>query len=409
MEMEAKQQAGGDRMISFLQFFGGYCKVSIKGKGKERFLNLCRNKKLLLWNLSRQEEGYSFFISFRAHRYLKEMEEKTNTEVRIEGTYGLPFFLSKHRRRKMLFAGFFLCLLTIYILSCFLWKIEVRGTEKYTEDEIKVYLEGQKIREGILKKKIDCSWLEEKIREDFEDTAWVSCDLSGTMLTIHIKESIDTAATEKKEEIPNDIVAFRDGVIESIVTRSGTPLVKKGNEVKKGDVLISGIIYIYNEFDELLETGFVSADGDVKALTKHEYEETFPLQYYEKEYTDRTKKAYQPYLGKRAIPFFSPKVSYENFDTVEKQHVLKIGPSFYLPFSVTVTTYQEYTPKMIHLSEEQAKKKAEQKIQDYLNILKKEGKEIRKKEFHLTFEEENCQIKGTVTVMESIGKIRNIP
>lgn len=396
-------------MISFLQFFGGYCKVSIKGKGKERFLNLCRNKKLLLWNLIRQEEGYSFFVSFRAHRYLKEIEEKTNTEVRIEGTYGLPFFLSQHRRRKMLFAGFFLCLFTIYALSLFLWKIEVKGTEKYTEEEVRIYLESQQIREGVLKKKIDCTWLEEKIREDFEDTAWVSCDLSGTILTIHVKESIDSAGVEKKEKVPNDIVASKDGVIASIVTRSGTPLVKKGNEVKKGDTLISGIIYIYNEFDELLETGSVSADGDVKALTTHEYEETFPLQYYEKEYTERRKKEYHPHLGTKEIPFFSPKISYQNFDTVEKQHVLKIGPSFYLPFSVTVTTYQEYEPKMIHLSEEQARKKAEQKIKDYLNSLEKEGKEIRKKEFHLTFQEENCQIKGTVTVMESIGKIRNIP
>lgn len=396
-------------MISFLQFFGGYCKVSIKGKGKERFLNLCRNKKLLLWNLIRQEEGYSFFVSFRAHRYLKEIEEKTNTEVRIEGTYGLPFFLSRHRRRKMLFVGFFLCLFSIYALSLFLWKIEVRGTENYTEEEVKVYLESQNIREGVLKKKIDCTWLEEKIREDFEDTAWVSCDLSGTMLTIHVKESIDSTAIEKKEEVPNDIVASRDGVIASIVTRSGTPLVKKGNEVKKGDTLISGIIYIYNEFDELLETGSVSADGDVKALTKHEYEETFPLQYYEKEYTGRRKREYHPYLGTKAMPFFSARISYQNFDKLEKQHALKIGSSFYLPFSITVTTYKEYEPKMIHLSEEQARKKAEQKIQDYLNSLEKEGKEIRKKEFHLTFQDENCQIKGNVTVMESIGKIRNIP
>lgn len=396
-------------MISFLQFFGGYCKVSIKGKGKERFLNLCRNKKLLLWNLIRQEDGYSFFVSFRAHRYLKEIEEKTNTEVRIEGTYGLPFFLSRHRRRKMLFVGFFLCLFSIYALSLFLWKIEVRGTENYTEEEVKVYLESQNIREGVLKKKIDCTWLEEKIREDLEDTAWVSCDLSGTMLTIHVKESIDSTAIEKKEEVPNDIVASRDGVIASIVTRSGTPLVKKGNEVKKGDTLISGIIYIYNEFDELLETGSVSADGDVKALTKHEYEETFPLQYYEKEYTGRRKREYHPYLGTKAMPFFSARISYQNFDKLEKQHVLKIGSSFYLPFSITVTTYKEYEPKMIHLSEEQARKKAEQKIQDYLNSLEKEGKEIRKKEFHLTFQDENCQIKGNVTVMESIGKIRNIP
>ena len=110
-------------MISFFQLFGGYCKVEITGTGKERFLNLCRNKKILIWNLLRKDESYVFCVSYKAHGFLKEIGEKTNTKVRIEGKYGLPFFLYRHKKRKMFFSGLLLSAMLIYILSLFVWEL----------------------------------------------------------------------------------------------------------------------------------------------------------------------------------------------------------------------------------------------------------------------------------------------
>ena len=396
-------------MISFFQLFGGYCKVEITGTGKERFLNLCRNKKILIWNLLRKDESYVFCVSYKTHGFLKEIGEKTNTKVRIEGKYGLPFFLYRHKKRKMFFSGLLLSAMLIYILSLFVWEIQVEGTVRYTPDEVKTYLKEFGITTGILKKRINCSALEEKIREDFEDTAWVSCDLTGTLLTVHVKESIDTSDMVREDSVPNDIIASRDGIIESIVTRNGTPLVKKGAEVKKGDTIISGVIYIYNEYDELLETSTVSADGDVKALTGYEYEETFSLQYYEKVYTGKSTKEYSLCLGNYKLPSVSGKVTYENYDAIGANHFLKIGSSFYLPVSLYVTEYAEYSSKMVNLTEAQAKEKAREKINYYLSQLEKEGKEIREKTFDISVEEGECRIAGNVTVVESIGKIRNIP
>lgn len=409
MESLKNQRTGDDRMLSFLQFFSGYCRICVTGKGKERFLNLCKNRKLLLWNLRRREEQYEFCISYRAHTYIKEIGEKTNTSVRIEKVYGLPFFLSRHRKRKMFFIGFFLCILFIYVLSLFVWEIQVKGTIKYTEDEIKTYLKEQDISEGILKKKIHCAVLEEKIREDFEDTAWVSCDLKGTLLTIHIKESIDTSDLKEKNEVPNDIIASRDGIVESIITRSGTPLVKKGTQVKKGDPLISGTIYLYNEYDELLETSTVSADGDVRAVTEYTYEDHFPLQYYEKQTTGKHSKSYRFCLGTYGFPTLFRKPSYQDYDIIEETHFLKLGNSFYLPASVLVTTYEECKSNLISLTEEEAREKGEKKIAAYLEQLGKEGKEIQEKNFDLSIEQGECRIQGQITVVESIGKIRNIP
>lgn len=397
-------------MMSLFKMMGGYCKVRITGAGKERFLNLCKNKQILIWKLNRYEDEYSFYVSFKAYKMLQAMEEKTNTQVRIEGKYGLPFFLYRHRKRKIFFAGFFFCALCMYLCSLFIWDIQIRGTTQYTEDEIKTYLDESGIRTGILKREIDCPDLEERIREDFEETAWVSCDIEGTLLTVHVKESIPTDEMGNKEkQVPNDIIASKDGIIDSIITRNGTPLVKKGMEVKKGDTLISGIIYYYNDYDELLETSKISADGDVKARTLYRMEEQFPLSYYEKKYTEHIEKEYILQIGNYNLPKIEKSISYPEFDTLTENKTLKIGKSFYLPITVQIKSYMEYEPLLVTLTEIEAKEKAQKKIDDYLNHLIEEGKTIQTKDFQITVKDGECKINGTIQVIEYIGKIRNIP
>lgn len=396
-------------MFSFFYFLKGYYKIAIKGSAKERFLNLCSNKKILLWKLRRTDEGYEFCVSRKAFVMLTEIKEKTNITWTIKGEFGLPFFLYRYKKRKCFFFGMVICVLTIYILSLFIWDIQIIGTEQYTEEEIQKYLAEKSISTGVLKKKISCSELEEEIREDFSDTAWVSCDIEGTCLCIHVKESLDLSDVEQNESTsPCDIVASKSGTILSIVTRNGTPLVKKGDEVKKGDTLISGVIYLYNEFDELLETSLLSADGDILAKTSYTYKDEFPLSSYEKEYTGEVNKQYEVFLGEHGILLPLKKMTYQNFDTMTEKYPLKIGKSFYLPFSIEVTSYRSYESKRVTLTEEKAKEKAADKINYYLNQLIKEGKEISSKNFEISFHEDNCRIEGTISVIEPIGKIRNI-
>lgn len=396
-------------MFSIFYFFKGYYKIAIMGKGKERFLNLCSNKKILIWKLQRKQDTYEFCVSKRAFSLLTQIKEKTNITWKIKGEYGLPFFLYRHRRRKGFFLGVLFCLLSIYLLSFFIWDIQIIGTEQYTKEEMEAYLKEKDITIGKWKKKISCSALEEEMREDFPETAWVSCDIEGTCLSVHIKESIDLSDLEREtSEEPRDIVASKSATVLSIVTRKGTPMVKKGDEVKEGDTLISGILNLYNEYDELLETSETCADGDIYGKTTYPYHEEFSLSGYDKDYREETKKGYTIFLGKYAIPLPSSKISFAHYDVIKERKTLKIGSSFYLPCALEVSNYLPYEPKSYTLTKEQAKEKAEQKIAYSLEQLAKEGKEVAGKELDIQVTEDTCVIDGTLTIIEPIGKIRNI-
>ena len=88
---------------------------------------------------------------------------------------------------------------------------------------------------------------------------------------------------------------------------------------------------------------------------------------------------------------------------------MKIGKTFYFPISVHVKKYLEYEPYQVILSEDEAKEKANEKVEYYLNELYKEGKEIKNKSFQTKIKDGDCFITGKAEVIESIGKIRNIP
>ena len=95
-----------------------------------------------------------------------------------------------------------------------------------------------------------------------------------------------------KEEPPNDIVAEKDGRITSIVTRNGVPLVKPGDEVKKGDILVSGKVEVKNDAGEVVNYHYQNADADIEAETTLEYENEHRFSHSEKKYTDAKKKLF---------------------------------------------------------------------------------------------------------------------
>ena len=100
---------------------------------------------------------------------------------------------------------------------------------------------------------------------------------------------------------------------------------------------------------------------------------------------------------------------FKEHDTVTNIYPLKIGTSFYLPFSLQIKRHIAYIPKPVTLTNKEAQENAAKKTEYFLKQLKEEGKEIKEKKFQIDIKDGECIIKGNVKVIESIGKIRNIP
>ena len=106
-------------MIDKLKYLQGYVKIKLSGYAPERFLNLCSNHNILIWNLEYEEDHYVFCISVQGLKRLKPILKKTGTKFVILERTGLPFLMRRYRKRKLFFAGIFLCFGILYTMSLF--------------------------------------------------------------------------------------------------------------------------------------------------------------------------------------------------------------------------------------------------------------------------------------------------
>ena len=74
-----------------------------------------------------------------------------------------------------------------------------------------------------------------------------------------------------KEEKASSIVAEVSGTVESVVVRSGTPIVKEGDMVEAGQILVEGYYAIKNDAGEVVRYEGVAADADIQILVSEKY------------------------------------------------------------------------------------------------------------------------------------------
>ncbi|NLZ80988.1 MAG: sporulation protein YqfD [Clostridiales bacterium] len=385
-----------------LKYLKGYLLVVLQGYSPERFLNICSKKNFYIWNLHNTTLGYEFCISLKDFRKMKAILRKTKTKLIIKKKYGLPFFLYKYRKRKTYFISILGFATIIYILSLFIWDIHIEGNYSYTEEMIIKYLEEEQIEHGVKKSEIDCDKIEKLLRNEFFDITWVSASLSGTRLIIKIQENFDYLKV-KEEMPPYDLIAQKDAVITSIITRTGTPLIKEGVVVEKGDVMVSGTVEILNDFEELLRNEYVNADADIYGKTIFEYKDTFRMKSRKKVYTAMEKRAFFLTLFTKKFYLFANNHKYKYYDIYEEENTLTLGKNFYLPFSYHRCYYKEYELIDFIYTEEEAINLAKDNLNYYLEKLIEKGVQIIGNNVKIQIVNNNCVVSGQILTVEKLG------
>ena len=176
----------------------GAVRIEIQGENKERFVNLCRSSDIYIWDI-RDIRDYSLCISVEDFFKLKPIIRKTSVKTKIQEKYGIPFLIYRYRKRKMFLAGICTSFVMIYVLSLYIWDMQVDGNYSHSDYEILKFLEESKIYPGIKKSKLDCDEIEKEIRNHYFDITWVSVEVTGTRLIVHIKENEEELLTEDAE------------------------------------------------------------------------------------------------------------------------------------------------------------------------------------------------------------------
>lgn len=382
-------------LLILLRYIFGYVKAEVYGFAPERFMNLIIKNDVVIWDVESTEQGYIFYTGRKNLMKMKPYLQKTNMKIRLLKKYGLPYFLKQHKKRAAFLVGFLLFCVMVYVLSLFVWEVKVTGEDKLVADSLLKVIEEQYVPLGTVKSKVDCSKLEESLRKDFDEISWISCELKGTSLTVYLEEGM-APKVQTEDSKTGDLVAAKDAVLTKMITRQGTPVVKVKDTVKKGDILISGTIYIYDDNNEVMETSYVAADGDVYGKTTEEYEDYVDLKYYKKIYQGKEKKHITFYFLDYCLTPYIPKMDVENYDSYTQIHKARILDNFYLPFGYKTVKRTAYTLEQQEYTEEEAKKLLETRLSKKLKGFEEKGVEII---------ENNVKIKKSNGKMIAYGNI----
>lgn len=391
-------------MIRFLKYMKGYLRVRVWGFSPERFMNLCSNKGILLWDIVREGDIYYMSITLNGFWELRPIVKKTGTRVAILERYGLPFFLPRLLKRKTFVAGLILAIAFWLLSSLFIWDIRLSGNYQITDDMFQSFLRENQVRIGMRQDMLDIQELEKQIRRQFPQITWASARLEGVRLLIDIKENDAPITIEKPDTDPGtDLVAEYAGRVVSIVVRSGVPKVAGDDIVEKGAVLVEGRVPVYNEDTTLREYQYVDADADILLEHTAEFTASLPLNHIEKRYTGREKSSHYIKLGDRswALPENRPFLVYDSVIRETRPLMLE---RLSLPAFWGTVTYREYQNTEYKYTEEEAKAHLNQKLMDFLTELEEKGVQIIEKNVRIEKGGDAWVLTGQFLVQEPVGK-----
>jgi similar to stage IV sporulation protein len=382
------------------KYIDGYVTVRVEGLQIEKFINMASKNGITMWELRRIDyTTIEMKMYYYQYPLLKNILRKTNCRSRIISKTGLHFLVNKIKRRAFFAAGAIVFAALIIYLSSFIWFLEVTGNENIDSRKIFSYAEGAGLKTGIHKNSINLRNVEEYLITGIDEISVVNIKYKGTKAIINVVErTMPPEIINPNEAV--DIVASKDGIIDTVLVYRGQVMVKKGDFVRAGQVLISTAASdgSYNR---------VHAMGLITAKTWYESIQQVPLSYSEDVRTGEMKKRISIKWGSKSIYLKNSNISYEKYDKIEKITDIKIFGISTMA-SRTAEYYYEKETVVTELTYEEAFELAMEKAEEEINKSMPLNTDLIDKQVERDHQEDGVRVRVLYTVMEDIGMEKKI-
>jgi len=323
-----------------VNFFLGTVRVRAECPYPERVMNICALNNIAFWDYERVGPTTVEFSVFQTgYRKLGELAERGGFSIERARKSGVPFFLWRLRRRYALLAGLIVMLLAVWTLSLFVWEIEVSGNETLSAREILEALDELGVGIGSFGPTISSEAIANDMLLKIPKLQWIAVNVRGSRADVLVRERIDKPEILDKTE-PIMVYAVKSGVIKRMSVLEGKSVVKVGDTVQAGDLLVTGIM-------DSIASGkrTVHAMAEVWARTWYDLSASVPLRMTEKRFTGREKtKTALFFAGGRVNLYFNSGIAFTNYDKMTTVKKLTLPTGNVLPIAVVRETYREYEP-----------------------------------------------------------------
>jgi len=376
----------------------GYVTITVRGKRFERFLNMAVREGLRVWNIRRvAAETCRCDILIADYFRLRPFLRETGCRSHVEQREGLPFWLVRLRRRSGLAIGAVLFLVGLYMLSSFVWTVEVTGTKQMSPQKVLNAAEEIGIKEGAWKVKLkEPLVLRKELMSLLPEASWIGVTIQGTKVTLNVVEKDDPVKPIVLG--PRHLVAKKRAVIHTILPESGRSQVKVNQFVEKGQVLISGII----GSDQRQQV--VAARGTIKGEVWYRSDASVPLKQTQFRLTGEQLEQQYLVVGPYAVQLWPwNKQSFAQYESEESRFMPSYA-GYTSPIGWKQITQTEVVQNEVELSVEDAIAYAKRFTRE--DILRKAGKDAviqEEKVLHARTENGKVYVSIHFSVIEDIA------
>lgn len=376
----------------------GYIRISIEGYYIERFINICGNEKITIWNLKRNKNvKLELNIGIKDLKKVAKISKQTKCKIKIIKKKGLPFLFNRYRKRKLFFVFLLVIIIGLGISSNFVWNIQIVEEDKECIENLYQDVVESGLEIGKMKSKINTKDIINKVRLKRNDIAWMGIELKGTNAIVKVVK-----ATAKPEIVDDNeycnIVSDKQGIITKINAQNGTIAVKVGDTVNVGTTLING--WMEGKYTGLR---YVHAKGEIQAKVWHTKNIKILYNATEKTETGNIENKYQIKINNFEINLSKRLSKFKIYDTIVLDNKFKIFSDFYLPISLVKITNKEIKEEQKYYNAEQAKDLGIEQLQKELDNEIEDKSKVVNKIINTYEKEDGIEVYVTYEVLEDIG------
>ena len=381
----------------------GWQSVAVSAEYAVHAMNIIKEHHLRHWKLRRDNEGcVHFCLNRRDCTDLRKLCEASDIPLNTGVMHGLPAWIERYRGRIGILIGIIAAVILIWQSTLVVWSIEVHGNKTVSEETIRELLGTCGFREGVRFGDVDFKLFQNNILMQTEDISWIAINMYGTTARVEVRERI--AGDTSKENGTANVVAAEDGQIVEVRLKSGKSVVAMHDVVRKGDLLIGGIMTVR---EGLLRYEYAS--GEVIAQVMRHVVIEVPLEEETKVYTGDE-------ITKKNLIFFGNQINFSQkggidtptYDTIIESVRLCLPGGVELPVWLRTERQRAYRMERETLTDEQAYDIAQSRFRVAVGELLKEA-EILSLDSTAVLEDGVCRIVGDAVCLTNIARTVEIP
>ena len=376
-------------MLFIYRLAVGFVRVIFYGEFSEKILNLAARNRITLWDSRLTKDGIESSVTVKDFKRLRGIIRGNSVKVHILKKRGLPFKLKKYKKRAGLLLGslFFLCF--IIFMSGYIWVIDVEGNTYVKDREIISLCNEIGIKEGIKKDKINPKSQRETLLLKTDKLAWVSLNIEGCRLTVNVSE---VKQTDNNTNACN-LKASEDGIITKINVTAGNCIVNIDDVVKKGDLLVSGVVEQSDSTKFVNSTGKITAEvvKEINVSGKYKEEVTSP--------TGEELKRYVLGIFSLKVPLYLGSAKGEYNLKTEEERLMLFGTR--LPITLYKGDFEFLAKEKITRNRESLEKVLKSRVNKIIEELEAESFTTELEEFTET--EDGINLKLVIKAQKDIA------